>query len=189
MHLLGMPRCTAAPDGIENRARRRTALRRHSTFAVCTLGFFFLVIAAADAQMQQMASSHGAAAGCAGRNPVIAVTVTEIRHAGGMVVADLHGDNPEHFLKKGKKLKRIRMPARAGSVRLCIPVDAPGIYTLAVYHDENGNRKFDKNWLGIPVEPFGVSRNPSFLFGPPDFEDSAFKVEESGATLVIALRH
>ena len=47
-----------------------------------------------------------------------------------------------------------------------------GEYAVSVYHDVNGNGVFDKNWLGIPKEPYGFSRNARKKFGPPEFEDS-----------------
>ena len=43
-------------------------------------------------------------------------------------------------------------------------------YTVVVYHDENGNEEFDKNFLGIPKESYGFSNNvrqvrPTILCG------------------------
>ena len=35
----------------------------------------------------------------------------------------------------------------------------PGRYAITVYHDKNDNRQFDKNWLGMPKEDWGVSNN------------------------------
>jgi uncharacterized protein (DUF2141 family) len=45
---------------------------------------------------------------------------------------------------------------------------APGGYALAVFHDENRNRKLDM-LIGIPREGFGFSRNPVVRFGAPKF--------------------
>jgi len=50
-----------------------------------------------------------------------------------------------------------------------------GEYAVSIYLDENGNRKLDKNWLGIPKEPVGASRNPKGALGPPRFEDCVFE--------------
>ena len=36
----------------------------------------------------------------------------------------------------------------------------PGDYGVVVIHDENGNRKLDRNFLGIPKEGFGFANNP-----------------------------
>lgn len=45
----------------------------------------------------------------------------------------------------------------------------PGDYAVAVFHDENNNRKLD-TFLGIPREGFGFSRNPTIRFGAPKFD-------------------
>ena len=58
------------------------------------------------------------------------------------------------------------IPATAGSIR--IGGLAPGGYALAIFHDENRNRKLDMI-LGIPREGFGFSRNPVVRFGAPKF--------------------
>ena len=54
-----------------------------------------------------------------------------------------------------------------------IPV---GTYAIAVFHDENENQKMDKNFLGVPKENYGFSKNVYGTFGPPNFEEVSFKV-------------
>jgi uncharacterized protein (DUF2141 family) len=50
-----------------------------------------------------------------------------------------------------------------------------GRYAVFVVHDKNANGKMDKNFLGIPKEPVGMSRNPTqSKFGPPKFSDVSF---------------
>lgn len=126
-------------------------------------------------------------AGCGGEGPAVKVTVDNLLHAKGLVTADLHDDTPENFLKRGKKLARVRVPAEKGQVTFCVPVPKPGIYAIGVYHDENGNKRFDKNFLGIPVEPFGISNNPTIVFSKPSIEDSTFDVGENGAEITISV--
>jgi uncharacterized protein (DUF2141 family) len=45
----------------------------------------------------------------------------------------------------------------------------PGNYGVAVIHDENRNRKLDKNFLGIPKEGFGFANNPHVGLSAPAF--------------------
>jgi uncharacterized protein (DUF2141 family) len=45
----------------------------------------------------------------------------------------------------------------------------PGNYGVAVIHDENRNRKLDRNFLGIPREGFGFANNPHVGFSAPPF--------------------
>ncbi len=51
-------------------------------------------------------------------------------------------------------------------------------YAIVVYHDINKNGILDKNFLGIPSEPYGFPRNPSTIFGPPPFEKAQEDVQK-----------
>ena len=50
-------------------------------------------------------------------------------------------------------------------------------YALAVFHDENNNGVLDKNALGIPIEPYGFSRNARARFSATPFEDAQFELK------------
>lgn len=50
----------------------------------------------------------------------------------------------------------------------------PGTWAIAVVHDENKNGKMDTNWIGIPKEGYGASRDPRPRVGAPDFDDAKF---------------
>jgi outer membrane protein len=52
-----------------------------------------------------------------------------------------------------------------------------GEYALMVYFDENGNKRIDKNFIGIPNEPLGFS-NRYRPKGPPAYKRAAFKLEQ-----------
>ncbi len=67
-------------------------------------------------------------------------------------------------------------PAKAGTTRVCIYVPKPGIYAIAVYHDQDGNRKFNRSGIGFPKEPFGFSNNASTLAGLPAFKSVRINV-------------
>ncbi len=53
----------------------------------------------------------------------------------------------------------------------------PGEYALLVYYDENDNKRIDRNFIGIPVEPIGFS-NRYAPKAPPSFSRAAFVIEE-----------
>ncbi len=113
----------------------------------------------------------------------IEVMVENVRSSNGLITAVLYSDDPEGFLKKGKRVDRVRVDAQAGETLLCLEAPTAGRYTVAIYHDENGNKKFDRNFIGIPSEGYGFSNNPGFRFGKPDQEETLFSVE-SGMTKV-----
>ncbi len=54
-------------------------------------------------------------------------------------------------------------------------------YAVAIYHDENSNKKFD-TFFSIPKEHYGFSNNAPVFFGPPTFEDAAVFVKQDNTT-------
>ncbi|MEO6817582.1 MAG: DUF2141 domain-containing protein, partial [Edaphobacter sp.] len=64
---------------------------------------------------------------------------------------------------------------------------AAGQYAVTVYLDVNGNHKLDKNFLGIPKEPVGVSNNPKGHMGPPRFDECVFTHGSSEQVIAITL--
>lgn len=52
----------------------------------------------------------------------------------------------------------------------------PGRYAVAAIHDENGNHKLDRNFLGIPKEGFGFANNPRVALSAPSFNTAAIHV-------------
>jgi len=73
----------------------------------------------------------------------------------------------------------IDVPVIRGMATCVFSALPPGTYAIAAYHDENGNGRLDENFLGMPKEGFGFSRNPDTRFGPPKFDTAA--VAYSGA--------
>jgi uncharacterized protein (DUF2141 family) len=61
---------------------------------------------------------------------------------------------------------------------------APGKYALGAFLDENANRDLDRNWLGMPKEPWVLSGNVRLTLPvPPAFGDVSF--DYPGGTVVI----
>lgn len=117
----------------------------------------------------------------------VQVTVDNVRNSKGLITAVLYSDDPETFLKSGAKLDRIRVEAREGETVLCLEAPANGRYSVALYHDENGNRKFDRDFLGIPTEGYGFSQNPGFRFGKPELEETLFTIENPVTSLTVSI--
>lgn len=116
----------------------------------------------------------------------VRVTVNGIG-SGGVLNVELY-DNPDHFLFKKGRVRKVRVPALEEQQKVCINLEQPGTYAVAVYHDVDANRKLKKQWNQLPLEPFGLSNNPGQRFGFPQFSDSAFTTGKLGADLVIQLR-
>ena len=55
-----------------------------------------------------------------------------------------------------------------------------GEYAISLFVDSNGNKKIDKNFLGIPKEQYGFSNNVMGRMSAPSFDQAKFVV--SGPT-------
>lgn len=64
-----------------------------------------------------------------------------------------------------------------------------GNYAIAVLHDENNDRQANRNFLGLPTEGFGFSRNPMIVASPPKFDDAAVSVAGQNTTTQIQLKY
>ena len=125
---------------------------------------------------------------CESESPSLRITVSNVKKTKGIIVADLHDDVKENFLEWEKVVLRVRATAVGGETSFCMPVPTAGKYAVAVYHDKNSNAFFDKNFLGLPKERFGMSNNPKFTTKSPKFEEAIFNVPAEGVDMHIKLR-
>jgi uncharacterized protein (DUF2141 family) len=65
----------------------------------------------------------------------------------------------------------------------------PGVYAVAVLHDENENDKMDFNFLGMPLEGYGFSNDASATFGPPSFQAASFRLQPRNSFIPIRMRY
>lgn len=65
----------------------------------------------------------------------------------------------------------------------------PGSYAVSVFHDANSDGEFNRNFVGMPTEGFGFSRNPAALTGPPDFGEAVVLVAGAETKIEIELSY
>jgi uncharacterized protein (DUF2141 family) len=165
----------------------------------CTTTLFFPALclsvvtgaAAAPSPEQTAATATSAPAGCTG--PVsqtwLNVVVEGVRNSTGLIAVTLYADNKSKFLVHHGSLYVGRVDAMEGATHACIFVPEPGVYALAIYHDENANTKFDRSWIGLPKEGFGFSNNPGTLAGLPSFRSVRLNLPGNGLTSRIQMRY
>jgi uncharacterized protein (DUF2141 family) len=61
------------------------------------------------------------------------------------------------FPESGNDVVEVRVPRAGATTRCEFRNVTAGIYAIAVMHDENDNRRLEKNFLGVPTEGYGVS--------------------------------
>ena len=123
-------------------------------------------------------------AGCNGvrtaTSSKLTVQVQGVRQPRGEVAITIYPDQKRRFLAKGGKVARERVKA-AASVRTCFWLPAGG-YAVAIYHDSDGDRDFDRTLVGLPAEGFGFSNDPETKVGLPPL--SAVRFQLSGEKTV-----
>jgi uncharacterized protein (DUF2141 family) len=137
------------------------------------------------------AASPAAAQECTGRPSAtrLFVNVDNVRSSRGLIAVTLYADDRSKFLVRHGSLYVGRVPARQGRTQVCIYVPRPGTYALAVYHDADSDRHFDRTGLGLPAEGFGFSNNPPTFFGLPNFSRLRINVAKTRLWTTIRLHY
>lgn len=60
----------------------------------------------------------------------------------------------------------------------------PNSYAIICYHDANDNGKMDFQENGMPLEDYGATNNV-FNYGPPQFKDAKFELNDKDLTFEI----
>lgn len=68
------------------------------------------------------------------------------------------------------------VPARNGETVITLKDITPGVYAIEAYQDVNSNDRMDKSWVGLPLEPYGFSRDARPLLSKPGFDQVRFTV-------------
>lgn len=122
--------------------------------------------------------------------PGIHVKVLNIRNSTGTVACALFESPagfPAEYLRYATNIMVIKV--RHTQARCDFQSIPPGTYALAVVHDENMNGKLDTNWLGIPTEGYGFSKDATALLGAPSFSAASFPYNGKSLDLTISLNY
>ncbi|WP_225895259.1 DUF2141 domain-containing protein [Leptolyngbya sp. NIES-2104] len=116
------------------------------------------------------------------------IVVDGIRQQQGQVCVSLFAGS-QGFPDRGDRAVRAQCVPAGKRTALTFRNVAFGNYAIAVYHDRNGNGKLDRNFLGIPTEGFGFSRNPVIRTGAPRFGEAAVFVAGTETIAQIQLQY
>lgn len=152
-----------------------------------TLGVAAIALALpAQAQYNQVIGNN--MANCAaGAGPAVRVNITDVKASSGKIRVQLYRATKAEWLEKGRWLNRLEVPARAGSMTVCMPAPGPGTYGIAVRHDINGNGSTD-----LTKDGGGMSNNPSiniFNLGKPSYSKVAFSLGDEVKSMTIRMRY
>ena len=119
--------------------------------------------------------------------PSTLVQISGVKAGSGKIRVQSYRANASEWLAKGRWLTRIEVPARAGSMTVCVPFPQAGTYGIAVRHDVNGNGSTD-----LRTDGGAMSNNPSiniFNLGKPSYTKTAFAVGNGPRTITITMKY
>ncbi len=109
----------------------------------------------------------------------------QMPHKGNLLIYIF--DNAEAFPKHKDKAYRFVVIDTKQDIKT-IPINNLPFkeYAIIAVHDQNSNRKLDRNWLGLPAEPYALSGKPKFQMGPPKYDEVKFLFEKNNQILKLA---
>lgn len=117
----------------------------------------------------------------------LTVTIDNIKSMEGTIEIGLYNKG-EKFLEEGHALRVVSIKVKENSETILIKDLPKGTYAISLYHDKNSNGKCDRNFLGIPKEPYGFSNHFIPKFSAPTFKDCIFDLR-SDHSMTIKLIH
>ena len=96
------------------------------------------------------------------------VRIENISAEGGMLRLGLYTEDA-YYDDNAEPVAALDVPANAPVGEFAFAPVPPGIYAVQVLQDINGNGKMDFSWVGLPLEPYGFSRDARPYLGKPDF--------------------
>lgn len=92
------------------------------------------------------------------------------------------------FLGKGDAYKTYTIEVLESTETITIKNLPKGDYAVTMYHDKNSDGICNRNFIGMPKEPYAFSKNFRPKFSAPTFEDCKFSLVED-RTMSISLIH
>ena len=114
--------------------------------------------------------------------------ISDVKSNKGSVTATLWTSEADYLDLDASKMRQ-SAKIIAGKAVLRLEDLPPGTYSVALYHDENGNNKMDTNFIGIPKEGWAFSNNAKGSFGPPSFEKTSFEVAADDVEMQLRMNY
>jgi uncharacterized protein (DUF2141 family) len=81
------------------------------------------------------------------------------------------------------------VPAVPGETTITLHDLPTGTFAVQRFQDVNNNGKMDMTWIGLPLEPFGFSRDATPFLSKPSFDAVKFALAEGDNTITIHLQN
>jgi len=123
---------------------------------------------------------------CVGYADTLLVTVNGVKVGEGNLRIAVFDEAHRGEFPDGEYLLSVAVSATVKEMEVEIPNVESGEYAIAVFQDLNGNETLDKNFLGIPKEPYGFSGK--WKSGGSSYDKALFNTDEFGFAITITLK-
>ena len=132
------------------------------------------------------ALTNGAALAAPDAN--LTIRVQNVLPAGGVLRIGLY-DAARYPDDNSKPVASADVPATPGETVVMLRALPPGVYAIQTFQDVNSNGQMDTSWIGLPLEPFGFSRNATPFLSKPSFDAVRFNLVAGENSQVIHLQN
>jgi uncharacterized protein (DUF2141 family) len=105
----------------------------------------------------------------------LSIEITDLRNNKGHVLVSLYKDGKGYPDEPKKAFRLVKLSIINNSASITYSGLPDGNYSIAILHDENDDKKMNKNFLGLPKEGYGFSNNVMGAFGPPSLSKASFE--------------
>jgi uncharacterized protein (DUF2141 family) len=102
----------------------------------------------------------------------VSVDIVGLHSDRGRVLAALYRGEAGFPSKIKQAFARKVAVSKARQLRIVFENVPAGEFAVSMFHDENANNTLDTNFMGIPKEGWGTSRDAKASFGPPSYADA-----------------
>ncbi len=113
------------------------------------------------------------------------VNLDGIRASSGKLYVSVQ--SRDQFMKDGGTAGDVIAAPKAGSHRFSYDVP-PGEYAVSVWHDDNGNGRFDKSDTHVPLDGWAML-NGDKLGGEPKFDEVSTVVGQNSETVNLTMAY
>lgn len=107
--------------------------------------------------------------------------ITDVKGNLGILLFNSAEGYPEEW---GKALKSYSIKVEGKTMVIDLGEFPKGQYAVTLMQDKNANGVMDKNFIGIPKEPFGFTKLKEVPFGTPSFEETSIELSDDSQELI-----
>ena len=111
-------------------------------------------------------------------NPQLTIKISNIEKIKGEIKVGIFNTDT-HFLKDCYAIKNYSIKVEKNTAVVTINDLPKGEYAITMYHDQNSDNECNRNFIGIPKEPYGFSNNIKPRMSAPKYKDCKFDLSEN----------